>query len=75
MAERQKVQDGQWRPAVIDACLARQSKNGMRMENRVQRAVQLSQRVVDGRGGWDMDSEGGGSRKKSNGVTGIIDKI
>ena len=57
-----------------DACLARQSKTGMRVENRVQRAVQLSQRVADGRGGRDTEGEGGGSRKNSNGGTGTIDK-
>ena len=62
-AARQRVQDGRWRPAGMDTCLDRRSNTGMRVENRLQRAVQLSIRMADGRGGWDTEDEGGGSRK------------
>ena len=58
----------------MDACLVRRSKTGMRVENRVQRAVNIRQRVEDGRGIQDTEGEGEGSRKQSNGGTGIIDK-
>ena len=46
----------------MDACLVRHSNTGMRKENRVQRAVQISLRVADGRGGQDKEGEGDGSR-------------
>ena len=36
---RHRVQNGWWRPVVIDACLVRRSKTKMRVENWVQRAV------------------------------------
>ena len=68
---RQRLQDGRWRPAGMDACLDRRSKTGMRVENKVRRAVQISLRVADGRGIRDMESEGGGSRKQSNIGTGF----
>ena len=48
-----------------------QNKDG----NRVQRAVLISQRVVDGRGIQDTEGEGEVSRKQSNGGTGIIDQM
>ena len=50
-----------------DACLARRSKTGMRLENRVHREVQISLRVASGRENWDTEVEGHGSRKQSNG--------
>ena len=37
--------------------------------NWVQRAVQLSLRVADGRGSQDTEGKGDGSRKQSNGGT------
>ena len=43
----------------------------MRVKNRVQRVVQLSLRVAEGRGIQDTEGEGEGSRKQSNGGTGI----
>ena len=70
-ASRQRVQDGRWRSAVMDTCLARRSKTGTRVGNRVQRAVQLSQRVADGRGSRDTEGEGEGSRKQLNRGTGL----
>ena len=42
------MQDGQCGPEGMDACLARRSKTGMRVENWVQRAVQISLRVMGG---------------------------
>ena len=54
-----------------EACLARQSNTGTREENRVQRAVQLSIGVADGRGSQYTEGEGDGSRKQSNGGTGF----
>ena len=65
------MQDGWWRPAGMDDCLARRSKTKMRLENRVQRAVYISQRVEDGRGGRYTEGEGGRSRKQSNGGKGV----
>ena len=58
----------------MDACLASQSKNGMKVKNRVQREVELSLRVADGRGGWDTEGEGDRSIKQLNGGTGFYDK-
>ena len=58
----------------MDACLARLSKTGMRVENWVKRAVQIHQRVVDGRGSRDTEGEGEGPRKQSNSGTGITYK-
>ena len=55
----------------MEACLDRQPKNGTREDNRVQRAVQLSLGVADGRGGQYTEGEGGGSRKQTNGGTGF----
>ena len=55
----------------MDACLAWQSKTVTRVENWVQRVVQISLRVEDGRGGQDTDGEGGGSRKQLNSATGF----
>ena len=55
----------------MEACLDRRSKTGTRRENRVQRAVLLSFRVVDGRGSQYMEGEGGRSIKQSNGGTGF----
>ena len=46
-------------------------KTIMRVENRVPRAVQLSFRVADGGGIQDMEGDGDGSRKQSNGRTGF----
>ena len=57
-AARHRVQYGWWRLAGMDYCLARWSKTGMRVENRVQRAVQLSIRVAYGRGFRYMEGEG-----------------
>ena len=48
---RHILQDRRWRPAGTDACLARNSKTGMRMENWVRRSVQISLGVAVGRGG------------------------
>ena len=42
----------------MDALLARNFMTRMWVENRVQRAVQISVRVVGGRGGWDTWGEG-----------------
>ena len=67
----QHVQDGWWRPAGMDACLVRRSKTGMRVEIWVQRAVQLSLRVTDGRRSRDTEGEGDVSRKQANGGTGF----
>ena len=47
----------------MDTCLARRSKTGIRVRKLLQRAVHISQSVVDGRGSWDTEGEGGGSRK------------
>ena len=55
----------------MDACLSRRYKTIMRVGNWVQIAVQLSLGVADGREGRDMEGEGDGSRKKSNGGTGF----
>ena len=41
----------------MDDCLSRRYKTGMRVENRVQIAVQLSLRVADGRGSKYTESE------------------
>ena len=70
----QRVQDGRWRRSGMDASLARRSKTRTRMENWVQIAVQLGQRMLDGRGSRETEGEGEGYRKQSNGETGIIDK-
>ena len=43
--------------------------------NRVQRAVQLRQRVEYGRGSRDTEGEGGGCRKQSDSGTRIIDNM
>ena len=42
----------------MDACLDRWFKTSMRVENQVQRAVQISLRVAGGRGGQDTEGEG-----------------
>ena len=65
------MKDRWWRPEGMDAFLYRWSKTGLRVENWVRRAVQLSLRVADGRGGRDTVGEGNGSRKESNGGTGF----
>ena len=44
----------------MKAYLARQSKNGTKVENRVQKAVHLSLRVEDGRGSQCTEGEGDG---------------
>ena len=50
----------------VEACLDRLSKTGTRVENRVQRAVQLSLRVAYGRDGFiTRRVKGGGSIKQS----------
>ena len=49
-AERHRVQYGWWRPAGMDVCLERRYKTVIRVENRVQRVVQLSIRVTYGKG-------------------------
>ena len=54
-----------------EACLDRRPKTGMRAENRVQRPVQISLRVTDGRGGQYTEGEGDGYIKQSNGGTGF----
>ena len=51
----------------IEACLSRRSNTGMRGENWVQRAVQISLRVANGRGIQYTDDERDGSIKQSNG--------
>ena len=51
--------------------MARRSKTGMREENRVKRAVQLSLRVADGRRSQYTKGEEGGSIKQSKGGTGF----
>ena len=56
----------------MDACLARQSNTGMRVENWVQRAVQISFMVADGRGGQDTEGEGDGSRKTVERWDGVL---
>ena len=55
----------------MGAYLDSQTKTGIRVENWVQRAVQISLRVVDGRGGRYKEGEGDGSRKHLNGGTGF----
>ena len=70
-AARQRLYDRRWRPAGMDTCLARRSKTGIRVGNWVQRAVQISLRVVHGMGGRYKEGEGGGSRKHLNGGTGF----
>ena len=55
----------------MEACLARRSKTGTGENKRVQRAVQLSLGVVYGSGGQYTEGEGDGSRKQSNGGTGL----
>ena len=68
---RQRVKEG-WRRLVgMDACLVRRPKTGMRVENWLRRAVQISLRVEDGMGSRETEGEGDGSRKKSNGGTGF----
>ena len=47
----------------MEAYLARQSKTGTKLENRVQRVVHLSLRVEDGRGSQYTEGEGDGYRK------------
>ena len=42
----------------MEACLSRSSNTGTRVENRVQRAVQLSLRVADGRVSQYTEGEG-----------------
>ena len=70
-AARQQVQDGRWIPMGMDICLVTRSKTGIRVENRVQRGVQISLRVADRRGGWYTEFEGGGYRKQSSSGTGF----
>ena len=55
----------------MKACLARQSKTRTREENRLQRTVQISIKVSDGRGNHYTKSEGDISRKQLNGGTGF----
>ena len=55
----------------MEACLVRQSKTEMRVEIGCKRAVQLSLRVADGRGGQYTEGEGDGFRKQSNSGTGF----
>ena len=62
----QAVEDGD-----TESCLDRKSKTGTREDDRVQRAVEVGLGVVDGRGGQYTEGEGGGSRKQSNGGTGL----
>ena len=47
----------------MGAYLDSQTKTGIRLENWVQRAVQLILRVADGRGGRYKEGEGDASRK------------
>ena len=51
-------------PAGMDACLDTWYKTVMRAENWVQRVVQLSLKVADGRGIRDTEGEGEISRKQ-----------
>ena len=53
----------------MGACLAKQSKTGTREGNGVQRLVQLSLGVADGRRIQYTEGEGVGFRKQSNGGT------
>ena len=55
----------------MEACLVRLSNTGTREDNRVQRALQLSLRVVDGRGSQYTEGEGDEYRKQSNSGTGF----
>ena len=55
----------------MEACLARKSKTVTREDNRVQRTVQLSVRVADGRKSQYTESEGDGSRKQPKGWMGF----
>ena len=55
----------------MEACSARRFKTGTRVENWVQRAVQISLRVAYGRGSQYTEVEGSGSRKQLNGGTGF----
>ena len=64
--EGQAVETGR-----VEACLDRQSKTRTRVENRVQRVVQLSLRVADGRGSQYKKGEGDGYRKQLNDGTGF----
>ena len=59
----------------MDACLDSQSRTRMRVENPLQRAVQLRRRVTGERGSQETEGEGEGSRNKSNGGRGIIYKM
>ena len=49
----------------MDNCLESCTKNRMRVETWLQRAVQMSVMFADGRGVWDKEGEGEGSIKKS----------
>ena len=50
----------------MHAFLGRRSNTGMRAENWLQGAAHLSIGMADGRGSWEMEGGGGGSRKQSN---------
>ena len=65
-SERQAVESKE-----MEGCLDRRSKTGTRVENWVQRAVQISIRVADGRGGQYTEGERDRSRKHANGGTGF----
>ena len=55
----------------MDACFARRSNTGTRVENWLQRAVQVSLRVTDGRGSRDTEGGGEGYIKQLNSGTGF----
>ena len=55
----------------MEACLDRKSKTGTREDNRVQRAVQLSLRVADGRRNQYTEGKMDRYRKQSSGWTGF----
>ena len=70
-AEIHRVQDVRWRLVGMYACLYRRSMTGMRVKNRVQRAVRISLRMADGRESWYTKGEGEVSRKQLSGGTRI----
>ena len=68
-AARQRVQDGRWRPAGWKLVWPGGPRPKRGREIGCERAVQLSLRVEDERGGQYTKGEGGGSRKQLNSGT------
>ena len=70
-AARQRVQDGRWRPSGWKLVRPGGPRPEQGWKIGCERAMQLSLRVVDGRGGQYKKCEVDGSRKQSNGGTGF----